>query len=85
MVLVMIIRYVNFIVYGCIILFMGENLTELEKEFKEVLVDVDEEGVSLDYLVENTSVKDRKSAKEVLRKMIDREMITTTPGFKYKM
>lgn len=42
-------------------------------------------AVRLDYLVENTEASNRIEAKEVLRYMIRREYVKTTPGFRYKL
>ncbi|EMA23814.1 hypothetical protein [Haloarcula marismortui] len=56
----------------------------LRSEFIEKLSDRSD-AVSIDYLLNQTSVEDRKEAKQVLRTMIDEGMISTTPGFKYKL
>jgi len=53
-------------------------------EFIEKLSDRDG-AVRIDYLVDETSVEGRREAKQVLRTMIDEGMISTTPGFKYKL
>ncbi|RLM63810.1 hypothetical protein DVK05_12915 [Halorubrum sp. Atlit-8R] len=56
----------------------------LRSEFIEKLSDRGE-AVSIDYLLNETSVESRREAKQVLRTMIDEGMISTTPGFKYKL
>lgn len=56
----------------------------LRSEFIEKLSDRNE-AVSIDYLLNETSVENRREAKQVLRTMIDEGMISTTPGFKYKL
>lgn len=56
----------------------------IKSEFIEKLSGRDE-AVSIDYLVQETSVEDRREAKQVLRTMIDKGMLSTTPGFKYKL
>ena len=62
----------------------GVEQEDLRSEFIESLSDR-EEAVSIDYLLQETSVSDRREAKQVLRTMIDEGMISTTPGFKYKL
>lgn len=63
---------------------MNEEITRsIEQEFVEVLSK--ESSVSLDYLVSHTSASDRCQAKRVLRHLMRNGMITTTPGFKYKL
>lgn len=57
---------------------------ELREEFIEQLSERPE-PVNLDYLVAQTSVENRREAKQVLRSMIDEGMISSTPGFKYKL
>jgi len=56
----------------------------LRSEFIEKLSDRNE-AVSIDYLLAETSAENRRRAKQVLRTMIDEGMISTTPGFKYKL
>lgn len=56
----------------------------LRSEFVEELSDRDE-AVSIDYLLQQTSAENRRDAKQVLRTMIDEGMISTTPGFKYRL
>jgi hypothetical protein len=57
---------------------------DLREEFIRVLSSR-EDAVDISYLLNNTSVEDRSEAKRVLRKMIDEGMISTSPGFKYKL
>jgi len=56
----------------------------LRSEFIERLADRSD-AVSIDYLLNETSAENRREAKQVLRTMIDEGMISTTPGFKYKL
>ena len=57
---------------------------EERSEFTEQLADQGE-AVSLDQLVDETSVESRREAKRVLRVMIDEGQVSTTPGFKYQL
>lgn len=57
---------------------------ELREEFIRELSGR-EDAVDINHLLNNTSVEDRNEAKQVLRKMIDEGMISTSPGFKYKL
>lgn len=57
---------------------------EIREEFIRVLSRRDD-AVEISHLLSNTSVEDRSEAKRVLRKMIDEGMISTSPGFKYKL
>ncbi|WP_436910204.1 hypothetical protein [Halosimplex marinum] len=56
----------------------------LREEFIEELADRDE-AVDINHLLDETSADNRREAKQVLRKMMDQGLITTTPGFKYKL
>jgi len=42
-------------------------------------------AVSINYLLKETSAENRREAKQILRTMIDEGMISTTPGFKYRL
>lgn len=61
---------------------------EYTDQFVETMRSADG-AVSLQRFVDETDVEDRDEAKEVLRVMMDREMITTTddetPGWKYRL
>jgi len=61
-----------------------ESEDRLKSEFIERLAERSD-AVSIDYLLNETSAENRSEAKEVLRTMIDEGMISTTPGFKYKL
>lgn len=56
----------------------------LRSEFIEKLSERDE-AVSINYLLKETSATNRREAKQILRTMIDEGMISTTPGFKYRL
>ena len=62
----------------------AEQPDQLRLEFIKELSDEDE-AVTIDHLLKETSAKDREEAKQILRKMIDEGMISTTPGFKYRL
>lgn len=42
-------------------------------------------SVSLDHFVSHTAVQDREEAKTVLRTMIERGMVSTTPDWEYRL
>lgn len=54
------------------------------ENFARVMAEADE-PVSISRLVEETDVSNRKEAKIILRKMIDRGLLTTAPGFRYRL
>lgn len=56
----------------------------LRSEFIEKLSERDD-AVSINYLLKETSAENRREAKQILRTMIDEGMISTTPGFKYRL
>jgi DNA-binding IclR family transcriptional regulator len=56
----------------------------LRSEFMEKLSERDN-AVSINYLLKETSAENRREAKQILRTMIDEGMISTTPGFKYRL
>ena len=62
----------------------AENQEDLREEFIKKLADHDE-AVDISSLMKETSAADREETKRILREMIDEGMITTSPGFKYKL
>lgn len=60
------------------------ELSDRGREVAYALGEMDE-AVSHDYIIENTSVESVRESKEVLRELLDFGLLTTTPGFKYRL
>lgn len=54
---------------------------------KEVIEELSNKNnpVSLDFIVEETSLEDRRQAKYILRNLLNKGKLKTVPGFKYKL
>lgn len=61
----------------------GEALEAAIEDAKQILVDADG-AVGLETFIAETRAANRAQAKQVLRKLIDRGLITTTPGWDYR-
>lgn len=60
-----------------------DELTEAVEEAKTILYEADE-SISLTTFLNRSSLHSRAEAKQALRYLIDRGLVTTTPGFEYR-